>query len=149
MTIQRALPSDHIILTRITKLSKAYWGYSAEQMEQWETVLTITPEYIAENETFKLVSGDEATGYYSIIKSGAETLKLDNLFILPGFIGSGCGRILMEHLFAKAVSESYTSIILEADPNAESFYSKFGFSGIGQVATSTPGRILPVMKKLL
>jgi len=33
MTIQKAIPGDHEILTQITKKSKAYWGYSNEQIE--------------------------------------------------------------------------------------------------------------------
>jgi GNAT superfamily N-acetyltransferase len=149
MKIERAIPSDHIILTAIAKRSKAYWGYSREQIEAWDALLTVTPEYIIKNETYKLVSGDQIIGYYSIIKTDTATLTLDNLFILPEFIGKGFGKQLMLDLFEKAASNSYTSIILHADPNAESFYSKFGFVTIGQIETSVPGRSLPEMKILI
>jgi GNAT superfamily N-acetyltransferase len=149
MTIVRAISADHAVLTAITKLSKAHWGYSPKQLQEWDTLLTITPEYIDRNETFKLVVDNETIGYYAIIKINAETVKLDNLFILPEFIGKGCGKMLMEHLFAKAAYENYTLVTLDADPNAEAFYSKFGFNTISQVATSIPGRFLPVMDKLL
>ncbi len=149
MKIERAIPSDHTTLTAITKRSKAHWGYSREQIEAWDALLTITPEYIIKNETWKLVSGNEMIGYYSLIKTDPKTLKLDNLFILPEFIGKGFGKQLMHDLFEKAISNNYTAIILHADPNAESFYSKFGFVIIGQIETSVPGRSLPEMKILI
>ena len=149
MKIERANPSDHTTLTLITKESKAYWGYSSEQMEAWSALLTITPEYITKNETYKLFSGDEIIGYYALVKIDNQTLKLDNLFILPEFIGKGFGKQMMADLFERAASGNYTSVILDADPNAESFYRKFGFVTIGQIETSIPNRSLPVMRRSL
>ncbi|MEL1243028.1 GNAT family N-acetyltransferase [Flavobacterium sp. DGU11] len=149
MTIERAIPSDHTTLTVITKQSKAYWGYSTEQMEDWNALLTITPDYLANNEAWKLVSGGEIIGYYSIFEIDPQSLKLDNLFILPEFIGKGLGKKLMDNVFEKAALNNYSSITLDADPNAESFYHHFGFVTIGQIETSVPNRFLPVMRKLL
>lgn len=149
MKIEKAKPSDHEILTAITKQSKAYWGYSTEQMEDWNTLLTITPDYLANSEAWKLVSGGEIIGYYSIFEVDPQSLKLDNLFILPEFIGKGLGKKMMEDLFEKAALNNYSSITLDADPNAESFYRRFGFVTIGQIETSVPNRFLPVMKKSL
>lgn len=49
--------------------------------------------------------------------------------------------------FIKRIKLSNTeSIVPEADPNAEMFYSKLGFLKIGQVKTDTDGRYLPIMK---
>ena len=149
MKIERAIPSDHMILTTITKRSKAYWGYSKEQIEAWDALLSVTPEYITKNETYKLVSGDQVIGYYSLVKTDTKTLKLDSLFILPEFIRKGFGKLLMNDLFERAALNNYTTIILYSDPNAESFYSKFGFVTIGQIKTSVPNRSLPEMRRHL
>ena len=46
MTIEKANNADHQLLTEITKKSKAYWGYSEEQIEIWSKFLTITSLYI-------------------------------------------------------------------------------------------------------
>lgn len=146
MKIERATEEDHVALTGLTKKSKAFWGYSPEQMKGWDEILTITQDYISDNGTFKLVLEDKIIGYYSVVSINAATLKIDNLFICPDFIGKGHGKILINHIFQKAVSEKYTDIILESDPNAELFYSRFGFTTIAQTETSPGNRSLPLMK---
>ncbi|MGQ2983907.1 GNAT family N-acetyltransferase [Flavobacterium sp.] len=149
MTIERAIPTDHDVLTAITKRSKAYWGYSQEQLQEWDALLTFTPEYITNTETYKLVSEGVAIGYYSVFVADPQTLKLDNLFIVPEFISKGFGKKLMEHLFEKAALYKCAAILLDSDPNAESFYSRFGFVTIGQIENAHKTRFLPVMKKSL
>lgn len=42
MRIEKATIQDTEILTQITKKSKAYWGYSEQQMAKWNDNLTIT-----------------------------------------------------------------------------------------------------------
>lgn len=149
MKIERAIPTDHAVLTVITKLSKAHWGYSRQQLEEWDALLTVTPEYITDNETYKIISDDTIIGYYSFFFTGPKTLKLDNLFILPEFIGKGFGKKLMEDLFEKASLRECSGIMLDSDPNAESFYSHFGFITIGQIENALKTRFLPVMEKSL
>lgn len=149
MKIERAVPEDHTLLTVITKKSKAFWGYDEQQMEKWNDLLTITSDYILKNETYKLVLENEIIGYYSLLEIDPQTLKIDNLFISPKFIGKGLGKKLMADIFEKAKLNSYTSVILDSDPNAEGFYSHHGFIKIDQIKTSVKNRFLPVMKKTL
>ncbi|MGV3459521.1 MAG: GNAT family N-acetyltransferase [Flavobacterium sp.] len=144
--IVRATAEDHVSLSILTKRSKAYWGYSAEQMAQWDSQLTITPEYISANETYILVSGEKTAGYYSLHKSDTHTIILDNLFVDPEFIGKGHGKLLLADAVERARGMGFKTIALEADSNAESFYRRFGFITAGQAKTSVPGRLLPVMQ---
>ena len=95
MKIEKANIDDHEILTEITKLSKAFWGYSEEQMAQWNDALTITKEYIQTNFTYKLIKENQVIGYYSYFITESTTVKLDNLFVLPTYIGKGFGNYLM------------------------------------------------------
>ena len=53
MEILRANSEDHKILTDITIDSKAFWGYSQNQIEIWKDELTISETYINENEVYK------------------------------------------------------------------------------------------------
>lgn len=46
MKLEKANSKDNEVLTAITKKSKAYWGYSDEQIKIWSELLTITPTYI-------------------------------------------------------------------------------------------------------
>ena len=38
---------------------------------------------------------------------------------------------------------------LDADPNAESFYARFGFTQVGQLQSSIKDRFLPIMELIL
>lgn len=146
MEIIKANPDDHKVLTEITKKSKAYWGYSNEQMEEWSGLLTIKEEYIKNNEVYKLVVHNLTVAYYSYFSINENTVKLDNLFVLPDEIGKGCGKLLMNDFLNKIKKSKLKTIILDADPNAQKFYESFGFIKIGQIETSIKNRFLPIMK---
>ena len=146
MTIQKANPNDHQILTEITKKSKAYWGYSEEQIEIWSPFLTVSKEYIETNLVYNLVVDDKIIGYYSFFHESENTIKLDNLFVLPEFIGKGFGKILMSDFLKRLKNIDVQKVILNSEPNAEVFYIKFGFVKIGQIETSIKDRYLPVME---
>ena len=123
MIIEKANSDDHKILTDITKKSKAFWGYSEEQIAQWDDVLTITKEYIQTNFAHKLIKESQVIGYYSYFNTETYTVKLDNLFVLPEYIGKGYGNYLMQD-FLNRIKENrdIKKVLLDADPNAEKFY---------------------------
>lgn len=147
MKIEKANSDDHKILTEITKKSKAFWGYSEEQMVQWNDVLTITKEYIQTNFAYKLIKENQVIGYYSYFNADTYIVKLDNLFVLPEYIGKGFGNYLMDD-FLNRINENrdIKKVLLDADPNAEKFYQRFGFETIGQLETSIKNRFLPIME---
>ncbi|TPD71262.1 GNAT family N-acetyltransferase [Flavobacterium microcysteis] len=146
MKIERSEKNDNLILSEITFEGKAYWGYGKEQLEKWRNDLTITQDYIENNETFKLIVDDEIIGYYSILKLENKIIKLDYLFLLPKFIGKGYGKFLMNHCIKKAKEINMKKIILDSDPNAELFYKSFGFKTYNQLKTSIENRFLPQME---
>ncbi|SHH58466.1 GNAT family N-acetyltransferase [Flavobacterium johnsoniae] len=149
MKIQRVKTEDYIRLTEITKKSKAYWGYSDEQMEKWNNNLTITIDYIATNSVFNLVDENQIIGYYSYIRLENNQVKLDNLFILPEYIGKGFGSFLMNDFLERMRNEKCQKIILDSEPNAEQFYRKIGFTKIGEFETSIKNRFMPIMEMKL
>lgn len=137
---------DNEILTDITKKSKAYWGYSDEQMENWSSLLTITKNYIETNNVYKLLVDNLTVGYYSYIFLNENEVKLDNLFVLPNYIGNGLGKHLMNDFLNRIRNTEIEKIILDAEPNAENFYEHFGFIKVGQMETSIKDRYLPIME---
>lgn len=146
MNVEQANITDNEILTEITKLSKSYWGYSKEQILIWSDLLTITEDYIKNNFVFKLVGNSKTIGYYSYSERIDKTIKLDNLFILPEFIGKGFGRFLMDDFLNRIKNNKIKKITLDSEPNAEKFYNKFGFIKMGNVETSIKNRFLPTME---
>jgi ribosomal protein S18 acetylase RimI-like enzyme len=149
MNIQKAKIEDHIRLTEITKKSKAYWGYSDEQMEKWSNNLTITIDYIETNSVFNLVDENQIIGYYSYLRLENNQVKLDNLFILPECIGKGFGSFLMNDFLERMRNEKHQKIILDSEPNAKQFYQKIGFKKIGELETSIKNRFMPIMEMIL
>lgn len=146
MTIQKANPHDHQILTEITKKAKAYWGYSEEQIENWSQFLTVSKEYIETNSVYNLIIDYQIIGYYSFFHESENTIKLDNLFVLPEFIGKGFGKVLMNDFLVCLQDIHVQKVVLNSEPNAEEFYSKFGFIKVGQIETSIKDRYLPIME---
>ena len=146
MEIIKAEISDNETLTTITKKSKAYWGFSDEILKEWEHLLIISKDYIEKNKVYKLVQNSQIIGYYSYFSTDENTIKLDNIFILPEFIGKGFGKILMNDFLKKINQSGMNKITLDAEPNAEKFYKTFGFETIGQLESSIKDRYLPIME---
>lgn len=144
--ILRADPQDFELLTQLTLLSKAYWGYTSEQMTAWHDELKVTPEFVNRNAVFKLCQDADCIAYYAYIVKTPETVHLESLFVLPEYIDQGVGKILMEDFLARIKKQDFQRVTLEADPNAEFFYEKYGFEVIGKKETTIPGRHLPLMQ---
>lgn len=135
-----------LILTTITKKSKAYWGFSEDILKEWEHLLTITKDYIKNNLVFKLTQNNQILGYYSYYFIDESSVKLDNLFVLPKFIGKGWGKVLMNDFLNKVSRLKIEKIIIDAEPDAEFFYKNFGFETIGKLESLLKGRFLPIME---
>ena len=146
MDILKAEPNDNELLTTITKMSKAYWGFSDEILQEWEHLLTITKDYIEKNKVYKLLQNDQIIGYYSYFSTDENTIKLDNIFILPEFIGKGFGKILMNDFLKNIKQLDINKVTLDAEPNAEKFYKTFGFETTWQLESSIKDRYLPIME---
>ncbi|MEM8900594.1 MAG: GNAT family N-acetyltransferase [Bacteroidota bacterium] len=146
IAIVPALESDHESLSALCKRSKAFWGYSPEQMKAWDEDLTISASFIQENIVMKALQNGQLIGFYSLVQKENE-VWLDDLFIDPSVIGKGIGSILLEEAYEVVLKMEMNSLLLEADPHAEAFYLKKGFERVGEHASSIPGRVLPVMRK--
>lgn len=144
--ITKANTHEYRVLTDITKKSKAYWGYSDEQIRKWSDLLTITEEYIQNNEVYKLIINQSIVAYYSYFEIEKNSVRLDNLFVSPENIGKGYGKLLMNDFILKIKKSEAQRIILDADPNAQKFYESFGFVKIGEIETSIKDRFLPIME---
>ena len=149
MKIRKANINDNKVLTDITKKSKAYWGYSEEQILKWNKNLTISKEYIENNSVFTLVNNEIIIGYYSYLVRDEKNVILDNLFILPEYIGKGFGKYLMTDFLNRMKDEKFEKITLDSEPNSENFYLKIGFKKVGEFKTSIKNRFMPIMEMSL
>ena len=144
--VRRALPGDADALTRVAFAAKRYWGYPERWISHWSESLTITPEFVRDNEVYAAVSGGEPFGFYALAGTGHE-LELEHLWVSPAWIGSGAGRLLFEHAMDRAASRGANRMEIEADPNAEGFYLRMGARRAGENVYEIEGqrRVLPRM----
>jgi GNAT superfamily N-acetyltransferase len=134
-----ATPEDADALTRIAFAAKRYWGYPENWMKHWRDSLTITPEFVRNNTVHAAVSGGEPYAFYALTGAGRE-LELEHLWVSPGWIGSGAGRLLFEHAMREAARRGSSAVAIEADPNAEGFYLRMGARRVGENVYEIEGR---------
>ena len=147
LNICRALPEDHKILTEIALSAKRHWGYPERWIDIWTPQLTFTPHYVEENESWVAVDYGKPIAFYTLQdKDGI--VWLENLWVLPEFIGRDIGKQLFGHAVSRSRELGCKVLQLEADPNATGFYEKMGMYRIGERRSEVDGqpRILPLME---
>jgi len=150
ISIRPAMPEDAGELTQIALSAKAHWGYPERWMEIWTPQLTFTSEYFENNESWVAVDGDQQIGFYTLQDSDGFAW-LENLWVLPAYMGKGIGKQLFLHAVELGRQRGYKTLQLEADPNALDFYERMGMLKIGEHQYELDGqpRILPILEMIL
>ena len=125
MRIRRARESEASALSALAVTSKQYWGYSPQDIERWRPLLAVSPQDIASNPTFVAEVENEVVGFYSLVIR-SEVSDLDHLWVSPKFTRRGIGRALLAHAVNSARLAGMSTIVIDADPNAEPFYVACG-----------------------
>jgi GNAT superfamily N-acetyltransferase len=147
MRIRPAKPSEAGRLTGLTFRSKRHWSYDDNFMRLAAEQLTVRSDdvnrgcfFVAESE----VTGD-LLGFYALAETDDLHGELAMLFVEPAHIGTGLGRALMSDAVERAIAKGWTTLRIEADPFAASFYERMGAVLMGSVPSgSIPGRDLPL-----
>jgi len=148
LQIVAAKPPDAAVLTEISFAAKQHWGYPARWIELWREPLTITPVFLAANEThIATLREGGAVGFYSLTGSG-ECLQLEHLWVRPAAMGFGIGRALFVHAISRARSRGARTLLIESDPNAEGFYRRLGAQLSGTRRSEVEGEVreLPLLR---
>lgn len=145
--VRQASPDEAALLTDIAHAAKRHWKYPETWIEQWKPDLTITSEFILNNEMFVAVAGDEIVGCCALVVTD-RLAEIEHMWIRPEQMGHGVGRALFEHAKRRAEERGATALELSADPNAEGFYERMGTRRIGEVPADMDGqsRVLPRMR---
>jgi ribosomal protein S18 acetylase RimI-like enzyme len=147
ISIRRAIPDEADTLSGIAFSAKAHWGYPKRWMEIWKPLLTFSPEYFEENESWVAVDDEKPIGFYTLQEQNGNAW-IDNLWVIPEFIGKGIGKKLFLHAMESSRQRGHKTLRLEADPNAFGFYEKMGMHKIGERQSEVDGqpRTLPIME---
>lgn len=144
--IRRARRGEAAAISALALRSKNHGGYPDEFLEPCRRELTFTPDQCFSGMLVVSESDERIVGFY-LIEGSPPRGELAALFIDPERIGEGYGRLLLLHALANAAQRGFRSLLLAADPGAESFYSKYGAEPIGTVASGTiAGRMLPQVR---
>jgi GNAT superfamily N-acetyltransferase len=147
ISIRRVNSSEAAALTQIALSAKRYWGYPEHWIDLWKPQLTFDAEYFQANESWAADMDGKPVAFYTLLdKEGIAWL--DNLFVMPEYIGKGIGRMLFQHGVEVARLRGFQIFQLEADPNAVGFYKRMGMYEIGERKYELDGqpRILPLME---
>ncbi len=147
LTLQRARPEHASALTTIAVAAKRHWGYPERWIELWSPALTVTPDYVSENETWLAALDEEPAAFYALREEEGR-VWLDHLWVKPEAMGQGLGAFLFRHAMRRCRRRGATVLCIESDPNAQGFYEKMGARKVGEHRGEVDGlpRILPVLE---
>lgn len=145
--IRAAREDEHALLTDLALRSKAHWGYSERFMADCIDELTISEEDIREHPFFVVEKRGDVIGFCGLQMLNGARGELIDVFVEPSHLREGHGRRLVEHAKQVARTRGLSSLVVEADPNAQEFYCSCGGRRIGTVPSgSIPGRRLPLIE---
>jgi N-acetylglutamate synthase-like GNAT family acetyltransferase len=146
--IRRATPDESEALTALAHAAKRHWNYPQDWIDYWKSDLTLTPEFIANNEVFVALVDDDVIAGCCALVPGDHTAELEHMWIYPQQMGKGVGRALFEHTVRRAGELGFSELELSADPHAEAFYERMGAKRIGNIPADMFGqaRVLPRMR---
>ena len=137
-------------LTDLAMRSKAHWGYDAAFMEHCRDELTVTARHIRGALCLVAEAADQALGFIAAEISTPGEAEISLLFVAPEAIGQGIGRALIEAATAHFASHGIEALVTAADPHAEAFYHRVGFTTVGvEPSGSITGRSLPIVRREL
>jgi len=145
-TIRRATASDAPALTAVAHAAKRHWGYPERWIELWKEALTITPDFISNNQVYVALVNGEIAGFSALLVT-ENKVWLEHLWVLPKYIGAGLGKTLFIHAAGVAATTGAKAIEIESDPHAEGFYNRMGAKRVGEVVSTIEGqkRVLPLL----
>jgi len=139
-TIRRALPDEAETLTRIALDAKRYWGYPEHWIKHWESDLTVSSDFIRDNQVYVAEREGEIRGFYALCVSDNKA-ELEHMWVTPSAIGTGVGKELFLDAMDRATTLEVREIEISADPNAAGFYERMGASQIGETESNINGQV--------
>lgn len=145
--IRQARKDDAEALTMLAMISKRSNGYDDAFMAASAERLRVTPALL-EMHQYWVAESNVPCGFVCMqVDPEGNSGKVAALFIHPDWQRRGVGRMLWTALEMSAREKGLTTLHLNADPDAETFYRSLGFSTVGRVLSSSiSGRTLPHMR---
>ncbi|MFJ8748534.1 GNAT family N-acetyltransferase [Streptomyces sp. NPDC102441] len=145
MQLRPGRPEEAEALTALALRSKAHWGYDEAFMAACRDELTVHPGDTAGGRTAVAEEDGRVLGF-TTLSGEPPGGALAMMFVEPDAIGRGLGRLLFEHTMTQARRLGFVRLTIDADPNAEPFYTAMGAVRIGTTPSgSVQDRELPLL----
>ena len=152
--IRPAIPQEAGILTVLARRSNRFWDYPEEYHNKWDNELYMDPSHITRNMVCLAELAKEIIGYFSIVYVRTDSqlgnrfvnrgFWLENLFVLPEYMGKGVGSALLHHANLLCREQGIKKLYVFVEPYARGFYDRMGGQFIRQSPTEFIDRVIPV-----
>lgn len=132
INIRQARAEEAQELSSLALISKSHWPYPQSYLDKCVLALSIDADYINNWPVFCAEISGKNIGFFTL-KTIKNENRLDNLWVLPAYIGKGVGSQLFDVAIQEARRLGWNSFRLAADPYAVGFYEKLGGIQIGKV----------------
>ncbi len=139
LSIRPAATEEAAALTGIAHDAKRHWGYPEDWIQHWQEDLTISSDFINDNQVYVAELEGEIIGFYALVL-GDQRAELEHMWVAPKHIGTGVGKELFIHAMQNAAGDNIAEVEISADPNAEGFYQRMGARRIGEVTSEINGQ---------
>ncbi|MEM7234915.1 MAG: GNAT family N-acetyltransferase, partial [Planctomycetota bacterium] len=75
--VRPAHPKEAALISELAIRSKAHWGYSAREMQVFETELTLRPDEIEAKNAHVLELDGSIVGFYTLVDSSPGVAELE------------------------------------------------------------------------
>ncbi len=144
------IAADAEDFTDLTNLQLEVWrnkGFTKEVLAQLNEKLAITPQFIRNNLTTKILDiNGKIIGFGALLKAeNEEVMEISHFIVLPDFNSTPALKYFLKHLEEKAPRRTVIRVI--ADSDLLKFFQENGYKKVGDATMYPTGHILPVMKK--
>ncbi|MDQ3666601.1 MAG: GNAT family N-acetyltransferase [Acidobacteriota bacterium] len=109
MRIRLALSNEAAALTQIAHDAKRHWGYPDHWIKHWQEDLTISSDFISNNQVYVAEREGEIIGFYALAV-GDQKAELEHMWVAPKHIGTGAGKELFIHAMQIAAGENIAEV---------------------------------------
>jgi GNAT superfamily N-acetyltransferase len=133
--VRDARLDERAALEALQRRSSDVWEQYREQLAAHPDAIEVSARAIREGRTRVVCARGGALVGFSVVEPVRDgAVELDGLFVEPGWMRRGAGRLLVEDVIAAARHQCATRIDVTAGP-AAGFYEKLGFERGEAVAT--------------
>ena len=135
MTIRLARPSEREALEGLQRRSSMDGPMYRAQLAAHPDAVRLPAEQIAAGLVRVAEHDGAVVGFAVLLAADGDACELDGLFVEPGRMRGGIGRLLVEDAKRIARARGATRIDVVANPQAVAFYEAVGFRPAGAAQT--------------